>query len=264
MQFDDISFLVSETLNNVQVHGATKKLTPPNAPGVFYHLQQAGGVFVIRIFVSSDLKEDYNHIINAPEDYPALRLIDDEGEVNWEGLKFFECDRVQFARSLKMGLSNQRFPLHEENVINVSDPSYSWWMQDSGEEFKIFFKLSQTSKMRSLQKIGPLYDSKLAVEKFSKLYGYLSMLFPIDDFSSGNGELALSCLEVGHPHFESFKALFLDGEPEHDFWEHLRKLEFEASLNEAPYLKPLQEANYFLMELATIRKFWKVIQSELC
>lgn len=271
MQFDDISFLVSETLGHAE-NGefsrdksfySAQKLSPPSAPGIFYHLQQTGAIFVIRMFVSSDLKEDYNQIVNAPDDYPSLRLVGEDGDVNWDGLKFFECDRSNFARTLKMQLSNKRFPLHEENVINISDPSYSWWVQDSGDDFKIFFKLSHTEKMRSLKKIGPLYDSQVATERFSKLYGYLSMLFPIDDFSSGHGELAISCQNFSHPHYQSFKELFISGEPEHDFWEHLRHLEYEASVNGAPYLKALQEANYFIMELSTVRKFWNTIQSEL-
>lgn len=267
MHFDDISFLVSETFDNVEnghfSYSEKPKIIVPEAPGVFYHIQQSAGIFVLRIQASDNLLEDYNKIVNNPEDYPSLRLVSDEGESNIEELKFFECDRVELARALKMQLSNRRFPIYEENVINVSDPSYSWWLDDSQDEFKIYFKLSNTLNMRRLKKIGPLYDSKLAMERFAKLYGYFSMLFPVGDFSSNHGQMSISCNETLHPLFLAFKDLFIEGEIEYELWEKLRDLELEASHNKAPYLRALQEANYFLMELATIRKFWKAATSEL-
>ena len=61
--------------------------------------------------------------------------------------------------------------------------------------------------------------------------------------------------------FQYLKQLLKNGETSHDFWEYLRKLEFEAV--EKNYLSSLQKANYFLMELSCMRNFWKIVETKL-
>lgn len=181
--FDDISFLVQETLKEAEKSSQketglfsqifSKDKLPEEAPGFFYHLQQKVSTFVIRIYPSKNLREDYTNILKHPDLYPTLRL--EESDNFEESLKYFECDNYQIAENIKIQLGNKRFPLFEERVFNVSDPGDSWWVKLEESRVTIYFKLSATVEMDSLIKLGPLGDPQKAVDTFSKLYGYFKM-----------------------------------------------------------------------------------------
>ncbi len=268
--FDEISFLVQETFKDAESSQGAKGLfnnffskkenLPDEVPGFFYHLQKKASTFVIRIYPSENLKQDYINIVNHPDLYPTLRLQEDEGTLE-EKLKFFECDRIEIAKNIKQHLGNKRFPIFEERVFNVSDPGDSWWLSQDGNTVNIHFKLSRTQSVANLVKLGPLGESKRYLETFGKLGGYFNMIFPIADYSSAHGQLSITCSENENYYFDLFKQLLEFGETSHDFWEYLRKLEVDSQHRE--YLDSLQKANYFLMELGFIRHFWKKIEEEL-
>lgn len=273
--FDDISFLVSETLKDAEskqqqpknglfssFFGLSKdeEHLPDEVPGLFYHLQIKASTFVIRISPSENLREDYQSIMKHPNLYPVLRLEEGSGELS-DKVQFFECDSVSVAKTIKQQLGNKRFPLFEENVFNVSDPSDSWWVSSEDSKISIYFKLSQTNSLENLTKIGPLGDSSRALETFSQLYGYFKMLFPIEDFSSAHGQFSISTPGEDNLMFDLFKKLLVEGEVDHDFWEYLRNLEFNST--DKPYYESLKKANFFMMELAMLRNFWRTIESQL-
>ncbi len=268
MFFDDIDALVKETFSNstglnknpfMDFSDQMDAFAPEATPGVFYHLEKKSSTFVIRVFESKDLSADYSKILNAPEDYPSLRLLGDDLPVK-EKLQYFECDLFELALQIKSELANKRFPVFEEHVFNVSDPGDSWWVKKEGCELKIFFKLSRTETMDSLIKLGPLGDTKEAIEKFNKLYGYFKLLFPIHDYSSAHGQFTIKSDETNQI-FNSFVKILTDGDSGFEFWEYLRHLEMNSQ--DAPYIDSLKQANLFMMELANLRSFWVQIQSQL-
>jgi hypothetical protein len=232
---------------------------PPQGAGVFYRIQKNAGTFVVRVLPSEDLRLDFEKISIAPEDYPKLRLVSEEG-THLEELRFFECDGYDLACNIEQELANKRFPLFEENVINVSDPGYSWWMSESEGEISIYFKLSRTVDLDSLEKIGPLGDPKLAIKRFNLLKGYFQVLFPIEVFSSAHGMFQLA-VEEENMMFTEFKRLLLEGDADHSFWEALRHLEQDAIGK--PYLKNIQKANLFMMQLGDLRRFWLAVQEQI-
>lgn len=280
---DDISFLVNETLKHAEAMSFDKNslqfdfaqadtealieevsplVMPDEGPGLFFHLQKKASTFVIRIQPSSDMAADYKTILEFPENYPSLRLLEDDGNTNIESkLSFFECDSYEMANLIKSQLSNKRFPIFEENVFNLSDPGDSWWVKDSGDEISIFFKLSRTEQIDDLVKLGPLGDCSTNLEAFNKLYGYFKMLFPLGAYSSAHGKFTISTTDSSNFMFKEFKNLLLEGESNFDFWHNLRELERESS--EKPYINSLRQANYFLMELSNMRRFWRVIEQKL-
>lgn len=270
----DIDALVKETFNITLekkglspfeefVYGGEKPQNVPleKVPGVLYHLEKKASTFVVRVYPSENLAQDYKKIVENPEDYPSLRLICDDEICAQDKLNFFECDSFFLANNIKKELGNKRFPIFEEHVLNVSDPSDSWWVSVDRSELKIFFKLSRTESMDKLVKLGPLGDTEFAVDMFNKLYGYFQMLFPVADYSSAHGQLAIKCERDHDPIFKALTQIFLTGDADHEFWEYLRELEVRAQ--EKPYLESLQKANLFLMEIATKRRFWKQIQEAL-
>lgn len=234
---------------------------PEMVPGILYNLEIKASTFVIRILPSSNLADDYQKILLNPESYPTLRLLDDEEKSVKQKLCFFESDSFVLARELKKELGNKRFPIFEEHVLNVSDPGDSWWISSERSEIKIFFKLSRTESMESLVKLGPLGDTEHAVDMFNKLYGYFQMLFPVSDYSSAHGQLAIRCEREHDPIFKAFTDIFVKGDADHEFWEYLRDLEVKAQGK--PYMESLQKANFFMMQIATMRRFWMQIQERL-
>lgn len=276
MFIDDIDALVQATFNSDIVTGQNpfdsvsatilnsyndSEELPGQCPGVFYNLEKKVSTFVIRVFKSSDLSEDYSKILNNPENYPSLRLLSDDGREVREKLKFFECDMEELAEEIRSELSNKRFPIYEENIFNVSDPGDSWWVKVDKSELKVFFKLSRTECMDELIKLGPLGDTNLAMDKFKKLYGYFRMLFPISDYASAHGQLTIKCENNHDPIFKDFVKIFTEGDSGFDFWEYLRKLEMNSL--DKPFIDSLRQANFFLMQIANMRRFWIEIQKDL-
>ncbi len=266
--FDDISFLVQETFKDSESKSSKNFLSnffgkneelPDEVPGFFYNLQKKSSTFVIRIFPTNNLKQEYNNITNHPDLYPSLRLEEDDKPLR-EKLKFFECDRVEIAQKIKAHLGNKRFPIFEEHIFNVSDPGDSWWYKDNDNEISIHFKLSRTEDIGQLTKLGPLGDSVESLELFKQLFGYFKLIFPVENYSSGHGQVNMSVTNEDQM-FTYFKQLLVDGETSHEFWEFLRNLEMTSQ--EKPYLESLQKANYFMMELSFIRHFWKTIEEQL-
>lgn len=268
--FDDISFLVQETFRDFEKTKGSKRFLdnffakdvklPEEVPGFFYHLQKKASTFVIRIHPTSNLREDYKNITKHPGLYPSLRLNEGDEAIE-EKLSYFECDRIEVAQNIKSCLGNKRYPMYEERVLNVSDPSDSWWLKLDDNKITIMFKLSHTDDVSRLIKLGPLGESDKCLETFNQLYGYFKLMFPIDEYVSGHGQWSMTCAENSNVYFEYLKVLFSHGETSYDFWEYLRKLEMESESKS--YCESLQKANYFMMELSFIRHFWRTIEEQL-
>lgn len=255
-------FLFDDTIDEGPAPSDAPLKKPNDSPGILYYLQRNASTFVIRILPTVNLREEWQNVLDAPEDYPSLRLLGSEDERAIEDkLDFYECDNLQLAKALKAQLANKRFPLHEERIINVSDPGDNWWIKNDESGLSVYFKLCRTESINSLVKAGPLGDCDGALSFFNKLYGYFSLLFPVRDFSSAHGQFFMSCEDNSHPLFQELGKVFTEGEIGNGLWERLRELEGQAQKPEV--LSSLRRANYFLMEIASMRSFWMVIQNQL-
>jgi len=267
--FDDISFLVQETLKDAErsqkgksFFGSffnAKEQLPAEVSGVLFHIQKNAATFVIRVHVCENLKNDYLAVLKHPDLYPTLRFEDDDNLR--EELLFFECDDLKIATAIKERLGNKRFPIFEEQVFNISDPGDSWWLKRDGKKLSIFFKLTHTDKMDNLIKLGPLGEGEKVMDTFSKLYGYFQMLFQIEDYSSHFGQFSISPVTANDETFEQFYELLSSGDVHYQFWEKLRDLELLHA--DKSFAKDLKQANYFIMELSVLRRFWCDVQENL-
>ena len=269
--FDEIGKLVDLTFKNLdlfQDRSPFKKESsdqdisnlPAEVPGVIYHLQKKTSTFVIRIIESQNLRQTYLSIKANPADYTGLRLEEAEGDLS-QKLRFFECDNLAVANAIKNQLSNKRFPLFEEHIFNVSDPSDSWWAKITPDSFRLLFKLSHTDSMNDLIKIGPLGDPDKCQEKFQYYRSYFNSIFATNELASAYGQFIVTPVDSSDFFYKSFVQLFTEGEAQHDFWMNLVNCERNATDDHVRTF--IQEANFFLMELAMIRRFWIVIQKEL-
>lgn len=179
---DDIEFLVNETFKHFEEHFADAEELPeltmkddmvnlveyPSTAGVIYHIQKSTSIFVIRTFVSQNIREDFIKIAENPEDYPSLRLLEG-GSQEIEGrLKFFIVDNLFQAEIIHDLINNRRFPIHEELICNISDPGFSWWLTKKEKGFQLAFTMSVASEEGTI-KLGPMGDREIALRNFQML-----------------------------------------------------------------------------------------------
>jgi len=184
---DDIEFLVNETFKHFEQNFANAEELPeltmkdetvnlveyPATAGVIYHIQKSTSIFVIRTFVSQNLKEDFCKIVQAPEEYPSLRLLEG-GNQEIEGrLKFFMVDNLFQAEIIHDQINNRRFPVHEELICNISDPGFSWWLTKKSKGFQLAFTMSVASDEGTL-KLGPMGDREVALRNFQMLEEFVT------------------------------------------------------------------------------------------
>ncbi|MGK0367077.1 MAG: hypothetical protein ACI9QD_000210 [Thermoproteota archaeon] len=274
---DDIDFLVSETFNIRPEHtlgqkfagdtesdlseSLNKRNTPstisiPNKVGIVYHLQKSSATFVLRSIPCVNMKDLYTDIIAKPEEFKTLRM-DERG---LECLSFFECDDIDTAQVVHKQLSNRRFLVHEENVCNISDPGFSWWLKPEENGFSFLFNLSHTDSMDNLIKLGPLGDNSSAHAKFQKLYSFFNYLFSVKTFSCSRSGVKMAVESSNCNNFSELMEAFILGEFSFNFLNFLEDKEIELSENDRPNFR---SALFFLKELIITRKLWLKLQSQL-
>lgn len=272
---DDIEQLVHLTLNSENLNARDlyqqdiiqnhftydfeAQIMPPKGPGVFFKLQKSLGTFVIRSIAVNDLEKYYASIIKYPENFPSLRLAQGELPIEKE-LKFFQTDTLAIAQILQSTVSNKRFPLEEENIFNISDPGFSWWLKKEDDHIEVFFKLAYTHDMDSLIKIGPLGEADSGKKVFEKLYRYFCALFPVSEFSSTQNSFIIGTSQKNSKLFNCFINMFETGEVDTYFWQQLKQLE-ESSQGKS--LDLVRIANEYMLELSNVRKFWVQIDKLL-
>ena len=267
--FDDLSKLVKQTFENqtsikerksnldnfFDFEDELSKVTYPDSPGLIYILDQKKFLFILKGFASPNLKKDFKLMAKSPEMYPSLGMIN-RPEIK---INFFETKTLDMAQTLKKNFCNQRFPIEEEHIFNVSDPSLSWWMRSDSQSIELYFKLVGSPADLKLKKIGPLGDGRVVMQCFSKLRPYLNNLFPIKMFSVSDEQIIMK-VEEESDIFSEFLAIFKTGKPLSDFWQYLETNELmQSSLSKRQFLY----ARLFLYELSIQRSFWSDVEKKI-
>jgi hypothetical protein len=183
---DDIEFMVAETFKHFHEQHPESHEFPeleakpvsavtddevnefPAEPGVIYHLQKSTSLFVIRTLVSQNIRDDYEKILQNPEDYPSLRLLEGGREDLEKKLRFYILENHLQAEIIHDQICNRRFPVNEEIICNLSDPGFSWWLTKKSNGFQISFTLSVTADENTV-KLGPIGDHQLALKSFQEM-----------------------------------------------------------------------------------------------
>lgn len=227
----------------------------PEGAGVIYHLQQSSSIFVIRTFVSRNVQSDYKMILDRPEDFPSLRLLEG-GEIDLSHkLRFFIVENPYQAEIIHDQLNNRRFPVNEESMCNLSDPGFSWWLIPKGSGFQISFTLS-VSEAEGMVKLGPLGDQQVALKNFQGLQSLIT----------GAGLELLMENEMNRVQFAEGEEMLMD--ELRDLFEYgvvsdsMVEL-FKLLSRSTEDLSVLQTTWYYLQELAAMRRFWIQVQYDL-
>jgi len=259
---DDMEYLVQETmrLNHMLQTGTSRPFKYqsskiPTGPGILYHLQNSGPVFVVRTWVSDDLAKDHATIIRHPEEYPSLKLLTDGGDPS-ERLQWFSTQTRNQAEHVHARIGQRRFPRREEDVCNLSDPGFSWWMESSSTTFTLYGKMNWVKE--GLVRLGPLHDVNLATPHWTELATVLSFLpVPLDVIT----EVSRFQMSGTREHswlIEEFRRVFTQGEVSDELRDMFVILGKRGALN-----SQLESCWYFLQESAAARKFWLQIQTQL-
>jgi hypothetical protein len=258
---DDMEYLVAETFKHFQETTSTAPVASfsyemeevTNGPGILYHLQKSASVFVIRSFVSQNMREDFRKIIDEPGNYPSLRLIEDESEVS-DKLKFHTVENLSQAEIIHDQLNNRRFPIFEETMCNLSDPGFSWWLVKDETSFQITFNLSHLET--NTVKLGPLSDHQLA----SKNLNLITEVIRASgiEYSIQNEGNRIRFGEENQLLKEEFQNLFEFGE----ISENLKGI-FKMIARRSVDLSQVETCWLYLEEIAAMRRFWIQIQYEL-
>lgn len=265
---DEMEFLVNQTLNHFQQNFNAEKVPTigedlyfdpqdelPTAPGVIYHIQRTASVFVIRTFVSANIRDDYRQMIIMPENYPSLRLLEGGKDKIADCLRFFIVENKYQAEIIHDQLNNRRFPKDEEMICNLSDPGFSWWMTKREQGFQVAFTLSAGVDEAPL-KLGPLGDHQLAMKKFQEFSEIMSEAnLPM------NIENEMNRVQFGEGEdflLEELKDIFEFGVVS----DGLSDL-FKILAKQFADHTQLETIWYYLNELAAIRRFWIQVQYDL-
>lgn len=269
---DEIEHLVSETYRHFEKHQNSQHVLPhehffensseneadpafPEGPGILYHIQKTSTVFVIRTLVSQNIRNDYFKIVERPEDYPSLRLLDG-GENVTTRLKFFIVEEASQAEIIHDQLHNRRFPVFEEMMCNLSDPGFSWWLTKKREGFQLSFTMSVVSDDESTIKLGPLGDKELALKNFQIFQSLIhSAGIEMNIQNEMNRVQFTDCEEFI---LEELKDIFEFGV----LTQTLKDL-FKILSHKTKDQTSLEETWFYLSELAAIRRFWIQIQYDL-
>lgn len=266
---DEIELLVAETFKHFNEHFATgekEEILPvvpaqeedsefPEEPGVIYHVQKSKSVFVIRTLVTQNIREDFKQILERPEDYPSLRLLEGGAENIQRKLKFFLVENPFQAEIIHDQLHNRRFPIDEEMMCNLSDPGFSWWLTKKQKGFQLAFTMSVASDENTV-KLGPLGDRELAVRNFQVL----------EDLISGAGIGMNIQNEMNRVQFTDCEEFILEELKDvFEFGVVTQTLTdiFKILAKQTKERGPLETTWFYLQELAAMRRFWIQIQFDL-
>lgn len=266
---DYIDLMVAETFKHLHENFAHDEVAPapminenldevnefPEEPGVLYHLQKSSSLFVIRTLVSKNIREDYQKIIDSPEEYPSLRLVEGDSKDIEKKLRFFILDNHLQAEIVHDQISNRRFPVDEEIMCNLSDPGFSWWLTKKVNGFQLSFTLSVGLDAETI-KLGPVGDQQMALRNF-QLMEILMQKAGLD-LNIQNESNRVQFNEGEEFLLEELKDLFEFGV----VGEGLINL-FKLVSRRISDHSQLETIWLYLQEIAAMRRFWIQIQYDL-
>lgn len=254
---DDIDFLVSETFNECESMTGRNPFFEeeilPQAPGLIYRVEKGSSTFVIRLLDTVNIAEMMEEIKVTPSKFTSLRLKTEDGEL--PKLNTFETPNLELAQTIRNQIQNKRFPIHEESLCNLSDPGFSWWLSHNAHSLSISFKNFRVDDQSKYVPIGPMGDSKLTAMKLNQCQALIRELFPVSHFFCNENLFGLETSSLGLDNFDKFKRLFISGFALEDL--------FANQMRNEKFCEQHKNALTYLRELSYIRKFWKVIESEI-
>ncbi len=228
----------------------------PETSGVIYKIHNGPSTFCVRGYTTTNIKEAFKEL-NDPDSTkrPILKL---SHEDDFSSVLFFETDTFELAEAVREQIINRRFPHQEDAVCNISDPGFSWWMDESSlsenglkqGRFEIFFKSHGINRADKYIQLGPIGDGSVAALRMNQAKTLLRSSFPISEFSCDDKSITVASQKPDHLGFISFKNIFLEGIN-------------NTTMENFPDNSMGRTLFYYFHELAIVRKFWIEVKTKL-
>jgi len=244
----DFAELAMETMEltktmNSSVEGSCLE---ENGPGLFYFLDRGERTFCVRGIFTEESGQTLKQIENGDFNFEKFGNFDPSKNK----LEFYPTKSIALAEVVQNQICNQRFPLNEDIIFNLSDPGFSWWMSIQDDGFQIFMRHPGPDMMENIINLGPLGDPKKAKRIFNEIIFKLVNLFPIEEFYCNEISFNLRVKDKKNFFFQALKNLFYQGSMENEISEYF-----------GAYLGPYH-LNFF-SEISAIRGFWVTIKKQL-
>ncbi len=228
----------------------------PDCPGIVYKIDNGPSTFCVRGYSVANIREAFVDLKNlSSSKRPVLKL---SAESDVSDVMYFETRSLELAEAIREQIINRRFPHQEDAVCNISDPGFSWWMDESSASedgmkqgrFEIFFRSHGINRAEKYIQLGPIGDGGVAALRMNQARTLLRSSFPISEFSCDDKSFSVASQKPDHLSFISFKNIFLEG---------INNTELENfpdnSLGRTLF--------YYFHELAIVRKFWIEVKTKL-
>lgn len=220
----------------------------PSGFGLLYRLEKGISTFCVRGFPSADLQEDFEGLKEGDREIiEALKITESE---NMDEVRFFPTESKELAETICDELVNRRFPIEEDILCNLSDPGFSWWMDEGDDHFQVFFKSHGIHRADDYIRLGPLGDSTIASNRILKAENIFRGAFPVGEFVSTDKGFAISTTDPKNPNFLMLKNFFLTG---------------ENSTTEETYPSTIDGKTlyFYFKEVSVLREFWLRLEKDM-
>lgn len=238
----DLNKLVQDTLNeNKKENPNYIKRNPfdtdlPKGPGVVYALSKSLGTISIQSIPTKSIAENYEKICQELIEY--------------EDIMHFETDYYELAEVITDQYKGKRLPINETRIFNISDPSYSWWLQYDEKSLKLYFKSFGLDNEENVVNLGPISDSLIATMRLKQAKPLFREMFPVSEFSLNERHFYIETNIAGHENFEILKNLFIKGRGANKIYYAVK-----GKIDRTLY--------YYLKEIEAVRRFWLHIESAI-
>lgn len=235
-------FRRESSTKNFDLQEFNKLIEKPIQQGLIFYIQRGLGTFCIRGLPHHDFEL-------GQHEFRELILKNRKDEIEFD-LHFYSTDSINEANLIYQRLLNRRFPYQEELMCNVSDPGFSWWMNNLSNGFDLFFKSYGIEREKEYVRLGPMGDRK---EIYRILRGPLHELYKILNVE----ELSISekNLSIRVKDSSIMDSLFLE----------LKNVFFKGELDQNGALMNWTQSNkelsQFFNEYSILRKYWLTIDS---
>jgi|GEM_PF-6036833 len=188
---EEIEHEVGQKLHSIPIELEKNPEAPLHGPGVLYYIDRQGRTFTVKGISSGNLPDSYKDLLAKNDNLlSALRLLGDEQvEAKIAQVKVFPTPSNAAAEIIADQVFNRRFPLEEENFLNVSDPGANLWLLEASEgsnpdqfclAFKKTFRIPNCEGQARVTALGPLIDPQVAFRRFRDLAEAWDMASPLD------------------------------------------------------------------------------------
>lgn len=222
----------------------------PEGPGLAFRIEKGIQTFCIRAalvdqieYLPRDLEQGDRRL------FQALR-IDELKQLR--DVYTFETDTLELAEVILDQFCNRRFPYQEQDLFNLSDPGFSWWLEEKPGSLQIIFQSPGINSR--YESLGPLGDGAIAAKRFKTIFSYLAEKDVLQEYVSTQRSITIKHGIKIPKCFALLRELIVEGK------DVVQLLQFNEQFEHSRDARTVQ---LYLKEFSLLRQFWLEIVDRL-